>query len=210
MKDLRQLRQEYGDIALLEQDARSDPYAQFDLWLSEAAGIADHQAMVLSTVDDTGMPSSRVVLLKHVDERGFAWYTDKRSQKGQELANNPQASLLFFWNEQHRQVRIQGSVSSLSAAEADEYYYSRPADSRFSAASSHQSQPIASRDALEQRVQELRAQYPNDDIPRPEMWGGYVLSPFYFEFWQGRDGRLHDRLTYRLDNDQWQRQRVQP
>jgi len=149
-------------------------------------------------------------LLKHFDVAGFCWYTDSRSQKGRELEANPQASLLFHWRDLSRQVRVHGIVARLSAEEADEYFHMRPEGSRFSAAASHQSAVIAGRSSLEAEVGRLRTAYPDGNVPRPAAWIGYRLAPDYFEFWQGQDNRLHDRIVYQPAADDWVMQRISP
>jgi pyridoxamine 5'-phosphate oxidase len=152
----------------------------------------------------------RIVLLKHFDQDGFCWYTDYRSGKGRELAANPRASCLFHWGPLHRQVRLSGPVEKLDQATAAEYFASRPEDSRFSASASQQSAPIANREALEARVAELRRRFPDGLIPKPPEWGGYRLRPESCEFWQGREGRLHDRFRFTLVADAWEVERLQP
>ena len=167
--------------------------------------------MALATAGAGGAPSVRIVLLKHFDAHGLCWYTDYRSQKGVELADNPAASVLFHWRERDRQVRISGAVRRLSAAESEAYFASRPADSRYAAAASVQSAPVASRDALEQAVRALRQSHAPDAVPRPPEWGGYRLHPVEYEFWQGREGRLHDRFRYRRsESGGWDIVRLQP
>jgi len=154
-----------------------------------------------------------VVLLKHFDTTGFTWYTYQESDKGRQIAANPQASLLFYWRELERQVRIEGPVNQLDPAQADEYFYSRPEGSRFSAAASVQSKPVTNRAELEDRVAQLHKAHPDGDVPRPSVWGGYCLTPVRFEFWQGRADRLHDRFIYTrnaTDSIDWQITRLQP
>ena len=166
--------------------------------------------MTLATATAQGMPSVRIVLLKHFDADGFCWYTDKSSQKGAELAANPQASLLFYWRELERQVRISGVVEALEDRFNDEYFHSRPEDSRFSAAASQQSQPVEARDTLKARIAELRRQHPDGDVPRPAQWGGYRLRAQQIEFWQGRENRLHDRFRFTREAAGWLIERLQP
>jgi len=167
--------------------------------------------MALATADKTGRPHVRMVLLKRADESGFVWFTYQQSDKGEQLAENPHASLLFYWCELERQVRIEGPVVALDPKDADEYFYSRPEGSRFSAAASIQSAPVANRSQLESKVSTLHAQYPDGNVPRPTVWGGYQLQPVRFEFWQGRDDRLHDRFVYEQnDNRLWRTQRLSP
>ena len=157
--------------------------------------------MMLATVDADGRPHSRVVLLKHFDADGFVWYTYQESDKARQLEANPHAALLFYWCALERQVRIEGAVERLDPAGADEYFYSRPEGSRFSAAASEQSSPVENREVLERRVAELHDEHPDGNVPRPEAWGGYRMRPERFEFWQGRKDRLHDRFEFRREPD---------
>ena len=213
MTDLiRDVRREYKYATLSSAEIAKDPLDQFKRWMGEAekAEIQDVTAMALATSDAQGQPTVRIVLLKGFDEAGFSWFSDGGSEKGQALAANPRAELLFHWRELDRQIRIRGSVVALSAAEADAYFYSRPLASQLAAATSQQSQPVASRDELEQRYKALAAQH-TEQAPRPQAWGGFKLQPEAYEFWQGREGRLHDRLQFRRDvGQQWQMQRLQP
>lgn len=211
--DQRSRRREYGTATLKRVDLAADPLRQFAAWLDDAVahGAVDATAMALATAGAGGMPSVRIVLLKHFDANGLCWYTDYRSLKGTELAENPFASALFYWREQDRQVRITGSVERLSVAESAAYFESRPSDSRYAAAASVQSAPVANREALEQTVQALRQAHAPDALPRPPDWGGYRLHPVEYEFWQGRLGRLHDRFSYRMrGSGLWDIVRLQP
>ena len=211
--DQRTRRRDYGAATLRRADLAADPLAQFATWLDDAvaSGAVDATAMALATAGTGRMPSVRIVLLKHFDAGGLCWYSDYRSLKGAELAENPFASALFYWREQDRQVRISGSVERLSAAESAAYFESRPADSRYAAAASVQSAPVANREALEQAVQALRQAHAPDALPCPPEWGGYRLCPVEYEFWQGRLGRLHDRFRYRTgDVGKWHIERLQP
>ena len=210
--DQRDARREYQTQPLRRADLAENPLVQFGAWL-EAATTADSKdttAMVLATVASDATPSVRVVLLKHFDADGFCWYSDSRSQKGLELAAHPIGSALFYWRDFDRQVRLTGRVERLSAAEADAYFQSRPEESRFSAAASVQSAPIRDRERLESAVTDLKAQYPDGQVPRPAEWGGYRLCPHSYEFWQGRETRLHDRFRYSLTDGVWQVERLQP
>jgi pyridoxamine 5'-phosphate oxidase len=210
---LTDLRREYGAAGLSETDLLPDPFAQFSKWYDEAvaAEIREPNAMVLATVGVSGQPSTRVVLLKKVDARGFSFFTNYESRKGHELAGNPKASLTFPWLELERQVCITGSVSKLSSGESEAYFKSRPRGARLGAWASIQSQVIASRAELEARMTDLEGKYPGEDVPLPPYWGGYVLAPMEIEFWQGRPSRLHDRLRYvRLADGSWKIQRLSP
>jgi pyridoxamine 5'-phosphate oxidase len=206
------LRKDYGQASLDEHDVADDPMLQFTRWFEEAlkAEVNEPNAMGVSTVDERGRPSSRIVLVKQFDTRGFTWYTNYDSQKGQQLASNPFAALLFFWSELERQVRIEGMVELTSAEESDKYFNSRPLKSRLSAIASHQSAPIASRADLEHNYEEVAQQY-GESPQRPQHWGGFRLVPERIEFWQGRRSRFHDRVVYtRQEDGSWTRQRLQP
>jgi pyridoxamine 5'-phosphate oxidase len=209
---LADLRKDYQLASLSETDVAADPITQFDTWFKQAltADVKEANAMSLATVNAQGRPCSRIVLIKDFDERGFCWFTNYTSSKGQELAQHPFAALLFHWVALERQVRIEGRVEKLSAEENDTYFYSRPLGSRQSALASQQSKPVASRDELEKALNEVIAKY-GDQPPRPEHWGGYRLVPERIEFWQGRSSRLHDRIVYtRESGEAWQVSRLQP
>lgn len=210
--DYTALRREYVAKALQREELQDNPVEQFALWMKKATEVSpdDSTSMTLATASKSGMPSARIVLLKHFDDQGFAWYTDYRSRKGQELAENPQAELMFYWYGLERQVRVQGTVEKLPLEQGERYFNERPVGSRLSAAASCQSAVVDSRETLESRVQALQDAHPDGDIPHPEEWGGYILKPTRFEFWQGRENRLHDRFTYRLENNQWIIERLQP
>lgn len=209
---LANIRTDYLRASLSEDQVNADPILQFSTWFKEAlkAKVAEPNAMSLATVNAQGRPSSRIVLIKELDERGVTWFTNYTSKKGEEIASNPQAALLFFWSELERQVRIEGRVEKISDAESDTYFNSRPLASRHGALASEQSRSIANRALLEERVEQVRAQY-GEHVPRPEQWGGYRLVPDYFEFWQGRSSRLHDRIIFtKNDQGEWTRKRLQP
>ena len=210
--DLTSVRREYESQRIHVAEMNADPIAQFGEWLQKTRdlNLLDSTAMTLATADTDGQPSARIVLLKHFDDQGFCWYTDSRSQKGQQLAANPQAALLFHWRDLSRQIRVHGKVSRLSAEDAEQYFQSRPEGSRFSAAASHQTSVIESRAQLESEVERLKNEYPEGDVPRPEAWTGYRLEPHYFEFWQGQSSRLHDRVVYQPAASGWQMHRISP
>jgi len=213
MTTLADLRREYASRALDEKDAHADPIQQFTRWFDEAlkSQLLDVNAMTLATASGKGEPTARTVLLKGADENGFVFYTNYGSVKGRDLAENPRASLLFFWAELERQVRINGSVTKTTTAESDAYFHSRPIESQIGAAISDQSRPIASRSLLEQRYEELAAKSKDAKVARPANWGGYRLKPDAIEFWQGRKSRLHDRLLYTRQADgSWTRSRLAP
>jgi pyridoxamine 5'-phosphate oxidase len=214
MDRIADLRQNYTLTDLLETEVNSNPIEQFTSWFEEAlnADLLEPNAMTLATASPNGKPTARIVLLKGYDERGFVFYTNYESTKGQQLIANPQAALVFFWDKLERQVRIEGKVSKLSAEESDNYFHSRPVSSQIGAWTSDQSRVIDSREVLQKRQQELAAKYADDaTIPRPPHWGGFRLIPDLIEFWQGRPSRLHDRLVYRLQDDAtWEIIRLSP
>ncbi|ATD63297.1 MAG: pyridoxamine 5'-phosphate oxidase [Janthinobacterium svalbardensis] len=210
---LAAMRTDYVQSSLSETDALADPIAMFQKWFAEAvkAQVMEPNAMDLSTVSPDGKPSSRIVLIKQFDERGFTWYTNYHSDKGQQLDHNPNAALLFFWRELERQVRIEGTVVKTTAAESDEYFNMRPLQSRLSAIASQQSAPIDSRATLESHYEAVAAALGDAQPPRPAHWGGYRLQPERIEFWQGRRSRFHDRIVFTRSADgQWSMQRLQP
>ncbi len=184
--------------SLTENDVSGNPITQFTRWWEDAvkSEIEEVNAMTLATATPNGLPSARIVLLKGFDERGFVFFTNYESHKGRELDHNPRACLVFFWKELERQVRIEGMVEKLAAAESDDYFQSRPPGSRIGAWASPQSQVISSREIIEQKVTELENKFADGNIPRPEHWGGYLVKPVNIEFWQGRSNRLHDRIRY--------------
>ena len=230
------LRREYNLTGLRRSDLEADPIAQFKQWFDQAAGTRasgrvrkfciklyktvlmaggaepmDLTAMTLATADKEGRPSARIVLLKGVDQRGFVFYTNYDSRKGQELAENAQAALVFYWSDQEREVCVAGEASKLPPAESDAYFNSRPRGSQLGAWASQQSAVVRDRAALEEKWNQMEAQYAGQQIPRPPHWGGYVLSPARIEFWQGRPNRLHDRFRYTRQPDKtWRIERLSP
>jgi pyridoxamine 5'-phosphate oxidase len=207
------LRREYTDAGLDERDLEANPFKQFEQWFQEAidAKIDLPDAMTLATATQDGIPSARIVLLRGHDERGFVFYTDYESQKAKELAENPNAALVFYWRELDRQVRITGQVSKVSRENSNNYFQSRPVGSRLAALASRQSEVIPDRKVLEERFKQLAEQYKDEEIPLPADWGGYRLAPNMIEFWSGRPSRLHDRLRYtRQPDDDWRIERISP
>ena len=206
--NLHDQRQDYTQRVLLETAIAPNPFEQFQAWYADAkqSGIKEPNAMTLATATLAGKPSARVVLLKEITDRGFGFYTNYNSRKGQELAANPQAQLLFFWDVMERQIRIEGSIVRIDEAESDRYFYSRPIVSQYGAMVSEQSAVIASRAVLDQGLARVKLAEPK----RPATWGGFLLIPHYFEFWQGRSSRLHDRLFYQAENNGWTRGRLAP
>lgn len=204
---------DYTGDALDEATIEANPINQFQIWFADAMATGKHlpEAMTLATVSSSGRPSARVVLLKQVDDRGFVFYTNYRSSKAQELDEKPFGALVFYWAELERQVRIEGQVSRVTEKESDEYFRTRPRESQIGALASPQSEVIHSREALEQRFQELEQEYSGREVDRPTHWGGYRLKPERIEFWKGRRGRLHDRILYELQADgSWVIKRLAP
>ena len=210
--DAASLRKEYTRAGLDRADMKPDPLLQFHQWFEEtlAADLHEPNAMIVATATPDGRPSARTVLLKGYDERGFVFYTNYEGRKAGELDANPACALLFYWGELERQVRIEGRATRLSNSESDAYFASRPRGSRLGAWASEQSRPVEDRSVLEERVRELEARYEGREIPRPPFWGGYRVEPEVFEFWQGRENRLHDRISYRRDGGTWRLERLQP
>ncbi|MCS7036003.1 MAG: pyridoxamine 5'-phosphate oxidase [Saprospiraceae bacterium] len=211
--ELAALRRNYTMASLSETDVDPDPFAQLERWMQQALNseLPEPTAMTLATATPEGRPSARVVLLKGFDARGLVFYTNYESRKGREMEQNPQAALLFFWPELERQVRIEGRVERVSPDESLAYFQSRPKESQLGAWASPQSQVISGRDVVEQRYQELAAQFKHDEVlPLPPFWGGYRVVPAYFEFWQGRPSRMHDRICYTLSEQGWVLTRLAP
>ncbi len=196
-------RRQYESGTLYRRELAASPIKQFENWLGDAraAKLIDATSVAVTTVDTNHRPHTRMVLLKQFSDEGFIWFTDRSSDKGQQIDGNPSVCMLFFWRELERQVRIEGRAYKVDDSLSDEYFYSRPEGSRFSAAASHQSQVVANREVLQKQVADLNEQYVDGDVPRPQRWGGYILKPDYFEFWQGRNDRLHDRFVYKTGSD---------
>jgi pyridoxamine 5'-phosphate oxidase len=210
---LSKLRKDYGRLGLSEADVHPDPIKQFELWFTDAAneGIIEPNAMCLSTVNESGEPSSRIVLLRNFNEQGFTWYTNYNSPKAKDLQTNNNASLNFFWPDIERQVRISGKVSKISMLESIEYFKSRPRASQIGAWASAQSEAIVSRAELDAKVKEIEEKFKNKEVEKPPFWGGFCLKPSKIEFWQGRPSRLHDRIQYLKKSDgSWTIQRLSP
>ena len=206
------IRKDYQLQSLSESDVKQDPIEQFGKWWDEAiaSSIDEVNAMTLSTVTAEGKPSARIVLLKGFDERGFVFFTNYESNKGAQLTANPFASLVFFWKELERQVRIEGICEKVSEQESDDYFHSRPIGSQLGACASPQSRVIESRRVIENNLEKLQDQYRDMEIPRPAHWGGYRVVPEAIEFWQGRSSRLHDRIKYTNENQSWKIVRLAP
>jgi pyridoxamine 5'-phosphate oxidase len=211
-KELAALRKEYRLHRLHEDEVDRDPFRQFSRWFDEAtrAGESEPNAMTLATATADGRPSARVVLLKGVDAGGFQFFTNTSSRKGDELAANPRAALVFFWPTLERQVRIEGRVEELSRAESAAYFAMRPRESRIGAWASQQSRFIPSREWLERAFEEAAERFGTDEVPLPDHWGGYRVVPDLIEFWQGRENRLHDRILYQRAADGWNIGRLSP
>ncbi len=210
---IENLRQEYRSASLTEKEVAADPISQFAKWFAEAldGGLYEPNAMTLATATHDGKPSARTMLLKGFDKTGFTFYTNYLSRKGKEISKNPAACIVFFWPELERQVRIEGTLEKVSKEESEKYFQSRPKESQVGAIASQQSQVIPSRDTLENTWKELIEKFADKEVPKPAYWGGYVLKPQIVEFWQGRPGRLHDRIVYkRSDKSSWKIVRIAP
>jgi pyridoxamine 5'-phosphate oxidase len=210
--NLADLRKDYSLAGLLEKDLARDPFRQFEKWFQEfeAAKLTEPNAMILSTVGVDHKPSSRTVLLKGIDGRGFVFFSNYNSNKGRDLENNPSASLLFPWIGLERQVIVGGNITKVAKEESEAYFHSRPILSQLAAWTSHQSAIVSGRDVIEQNMKSTEIKYAGQQVPLPPHWGGYRLAPEYVEFWQGRRNRLHDRLRYRKTTDGWIVERLSP
>ena len=207
------LRIDYGRGQFSEADAAADPITQFERWFAEAqsAGVPEVNAMTLATADASGVVSARIVLLKGIDQRGFAFFTNYDSRKGRDIDANPRAALCFFWQPLERQIRVEGTVETVGRAESEAYFRTRPVSAQLGAWASAQSEVIASREEIEQRERELKEKFGGGPVPLPEFWGGYRVVPTVVEFWQGRPSRLHDRIRYRRQTDRtWVKERLSP
>jgi len=211
--EIADIRKDYKLASLEEVDVAANPFDQFTRWWNEAIAsqIDEVNAMTLATVNATGVPAARIVLLKGYNPDGFIFFTNYESDKGKNLAQNPHAAIVFFWKELERQIRIEGTVEKVSAEESDRYFNSRPASSRIGAWASPQSAVIENRTVIEQNVERYSSIFANDSIERPDHWGGYIVKPTSIEFWQGRPSRLHDRIRYVLENSaSWKVERLAP
>lgn len=212
-KGLANIRTDYTKLKLGEDMLLSNPFTQFEKWMNEALvqKVMEPNAMTIATVNSEGKPSLRVVLLKGFDEKGFVFFTNYESKKGEEMLQNPSVALNFFWMTMERQVRIEGVVRKIDEAASISYFQSRPKESQVSAWASPQSQEVESREILESKVHELEKQYQLEAVlPKPAFWGGYIVEPTYFEFWQGRANRLHDRLVFEKLENSWKMKRIAP
>lgn len=214
-KTFAEIRRDYifdKKTELMEEDISTDPIKQFEEWFKDAlmAVEVEANAMTLATSTKNGRPSLRTVLLKDFDKDGFVFFTNYSSRKGKELKENPFASMLFFWKELGRQVRIEGKIEKISRDMSEEYFHSRPRDSQIAALASLQSSVIEDRNIIEKKFQRIKEEYKDKIIPLPEIWGGYILIPYEIEFWQGRQNRMHDRILYTKTEDGWKTERLSP
>jgi len=209
---LNEIRRDFAGKPLDDQSIKENPFEQFEIWFEEAvnAQILDPNAMSITTVDSSGQPSTRIVYLRGINDKGFIFYTNYKSDKGQDLENNNKIALNFFFGELERQIRVEGIVAKVSNQESDAYFAKRPRESQIGAWASNQSSTIKNRAELEERVLKFTSKFNNVEIPRPEHWGGYVVTPQKIEFWQGRPNRLHDRIVFEKNEDKWSIKRVSP
>lgn len=211
-KSINNLRREYKLNKLSEETVQKNPFTQFEKWFNEVmkVGLIEPNAMILATADDKAKPSVRVVLLKEFSSNGFTFFTNYISKKGKNLTENSSAALLFFWAELERQVRVEGIIKKISRTESKKYFDTRPIDSRLAAWTSEQSKTIPGRDYLDAKFQIFKREFEGKQIPLPPDWGGFILVPEYFEFWQGRESRLHDRICYKKLKSKWKIFRLSP
>lgn len=209
---LNSIRRDFSDKPLNEDSIAENPFKQFEVWFEEAvnAQLLDPYAMSISSVSYNGQPSTRIVYLRGITEQGFKFYSNYKSQKGEDLLENNKTALNFFWGELERQIRIEGEVEKLSKEESDTYFASRPRESQIGAWASDQSESIKDRKELEDKVAHFENKYKDMDVPRPPHWGGYIVKPNKIEFWQGRPNRLHDRIVFTKNDDSWETSRVSP
>lgn len=216
MEDLRnylnQIRRDFADKPLEEQSVNDNPFLQFSVWFEEAvnAQLLDPYAMLISTVDEIGLPHSRVVYLRNISNEGMVFYTNYNSQKGKNISASNKIAITFFWVELERQIRIEGTVKKVSEELSDKYFAARPRESQLGAWASNQSETIKNRAELEENLKHFTEKFKGVDVPRPPHWGGYIVEPTKFEFWQGRPSRLHDRLIYTKNNNEWVISRIAP
>ena len=210
MSNIVHHRKSYEKHSLEIEDLKNTPHEMLEFWLSEVEELHDFNAMTVSSVDASGQPHSRIVLLRGLNEEGLKFYTNYASHKGQEVEQNNKVALNFFWPSVERQVRVEGELHKLSDAESDVYFHSRPRESQIGAWVSPQSSIIDSREVLNERFREFSDKFEGHEVPRPAHWGGYIIRPHYFEFWQGRPNRLHDRLTYKAVDGSWKISRLAP
>lgn len=211
-KSFHQIRKEYTSRSLDETGLPPNPFSLLEDWLEEtiSAGIPEPTAMNLSTVGKDGRPSARIVLLKEISEKGLSFFTNYESKKGVQLLENPNAAITFFWPELERQIRLEGTVKKISEKESKAYFITRPKDSRIGAWASEQSRPLADKKILEDKFLQLTAKFSEEEIPKPNFWGGFLFEPSLIEFWQGRPNRLHDRILYQSDGNFWRTSRLYP
>lgn len=213
MKSINDIRKEYKLKTLLENEIDADPISQFSKWWEDVihSEVEEPNAMTLATSTKAGLPSARIVLLKEFTSKGFVFFTNYQSRKGLELEQNPNAYLVFFWKELERQVRIGGSAEKITAEESTAYFHSRPHESQIGAWASEQSKVIPNREMLDERAIKFSGEFNDNEVPRPEWWGGYIVRPHTIEFWQGRPGRMHDRILYSLEEERgWKIERLSP
>lgn len=210
--EIKKLREDFTKGTLSENEVKSDPFAQFEIWLQQAVDskFPEVQATTLSTVSEEGKPSSRIVYLREFENNKFWIYGNYNSKKAAQMAKNPNVCLNFFWPDLERQIRIEGAVVKCDASYSDNYFNNRPYESKLGAWASAQSSELTSRKELDDLVESFRKKFEGKEIPRPEYWGGYILTANYYEFWQGRKSRLHDRICYKQENNNWKIFRLAP